>query len=86
MSERSPAILYRMVLPEHTCPFGVKAKSMLQQRGFDIDDRILTSREEVDAFMAQEGVSTTPQIFIDGSRIGGCDELERHLLQHSSNA
>ena len=86
MSERSPVILYRMVLPEHTCPFGVKAKSMLQQGGFDIDDRILASREEVDAFMSQEGVSTTPQIFIDGVRIGGCDELERHLLQHSSNA
>ena len=26
MSERSPVILYRMVLPDHTCPFGVKGQ------------------------------------------------------------
>lgn len=86
MSEQSPAVLYRMVLPEHTCPYGVKAKSMLEQCGFEVDDRTLTSREEVDAFMSKEGVSTTPQIFIDGERIGGCDDLEHHLLQQSSDA
>ncbi len=73
--------LYRMVLPEHTCPFGVHAKQMLEAAGFTVDDRLLRSREEVDAFKAEQGVATTPQIFIDGERIGGSDDLELYLEQ-----
>lgn len=79
MSQQRQAILYRMVLPDHVCPFGVRAKEMLETQGFDIDDRVLGSREEVDAFKAEEGVATTPQIFIDGERIGGSDDLARML-------
>ncbi|WP_241214839.1 glutaredoxin domain-containing protein [Sphingomonas sp. S-NIH.Pt15_0812] len=75
------ATLYRMVLPEHTCPFGVRAKQMLEGAGFTVDDRLLRTREEVDAFKAEQEVATTPQIFIDGERIGGSDELERYLGQ-----
>jgi len=81
MSANGTATLYRMVLPEHTCPFGVRSKQMLEQAGFAVDDRILQSRDEVDAFKAEHGVATTPQIFIDGERIGGSDELERYLEQ-----
>jgi glutaredoxin 3 len=73
------AVLYRMVLPDHECPFGVRAKQMLEEAGFEIEEHILESREDVDAFMEQEGVARTPQIFIDGERIGGSDELERYL-------
>lgn len=79
MAERKKAILYRMVLPEHTCPFGVRAKQMLEQAGYEIEDHILSSREEVDAFEDEQGVDTTPQVFIDGERIGGSDELEQYL-------
>lgn len=78
MADRS-ATLYRMILPEHTCPFGVRAKQMLEASGFQVDDRILGTREEVDAFEEEQGVSTTPQVFIDGERIGGSDDLERYL-------
>ena len=81
MSEVRNATLYRMGLPEHTCPFGVRAKEMLEQAGFEVDDRILSSRSEVDAFKAEQGVSTTPQIFIDGSRVGGSDDLEAFLTR-----
>ena len=73
------AILYRMVLPDHTCPFGVRAKELLQTAGFDVEDHILASREQVDEFEEEQGVDTTPQIFIDGERIGGSDDLERYL-------
>jgi glutaredoxin 3 len=72
-------ILYRMVLPTHTCPYGLLAKRMLEDSGMQFDDRLLTTREEVDAFMAEHGVDTTPQIFIDGKRIGGSEELASHL-------
>lgn len=78
---RGNATLYRMVLPDHTCPFGVRAKQILERNGFDVEEHILRSRPEVDAFEAEHGVSTTPQIFIDGERIGGSDDLERYLAR-----
>lgn len=79
MPEERTAELYRMVLPDHTCPFGVRARQMLEQHGFEIDEHILRTREEVEAFEREQGVSTTPQVFIDGERIGGSDDLERFL-------
>ncbi len=76
------ATLYRMVMPTHTCPYGVKAKDLLQRRGFTVDDQWLRTREETDAFKAEHGVKTTPQTFIDGERIGGYDDLRRSFGLH----
>ena len=73
------ATLHRMVFPDHICPFGLKAKHLLERRGFTVDDRWLTTRAETDAFKAKHGVKTTPQIFIDGVRIGGYDDLRHHF-------
>ena len=73
------ATLTRMVLPDHECPFGLRARAMLEQAGYDIDERILASRDEVEAFKAEQGVSTTPLIEIDGETVGGSDDLERYL-------
>ena len=79
MPDKKTAVLYRMILPDHVCPFGVRAKEMLEQHGYEVDDRVLGSRDEVDRFEEQEGVATTPQVFIDGERIGGSDDLARYL-------
>ena len=68
-----------MVMPAHTCPYGLKALDLLRRKGFAVDDRHLTTREETDAFKAAQGVRTTPQVFIDGVRIGGYDDLRRHF-------
>lgn len=73
------AIIYRMVMPNHTCPYGLKALDLLKRKGFTVEDRWLTTREETDAFKAKHSVQTTPQIFIDGDRIGGHDDLRRYL-------
>jgi len=78
-NEKKRAVLYRMVLPEHECPFGVRARQMLEDAGFEIEEYVLETREDVDAYLESEGVERTPQVFIDGARIGGSDELERHL-------
>ena len=78
MSERK-AVLYRMKLPDHECPYGLLARRMLEDAGVPFDERLLTSREEVDAFKDEQGVDTTPQVFIDGERIGGSEELADHL-------
>jgi glutaredoxin len=73
------AVLHRMVMPGHTCPYGLKAKHLLRRAGYQVEDRHLTTREETDAFKAEHQVATTPQTFIGGKRIGGYDDLRRFL-------
>ena len=75
------AILYRMVLPDHVCPFGLKALKLLEDHGYEVEDHLLETREETDAFKAQHGVPTTPIIWIDGERIDSSAALERYLTQ-----
>lgn len=71
------AVLYRMVMPGHTCPYGLKARHLLKSRGYEVEDHHLTTREETDRFKAEHSVATTPQTFIGGKRIGGYDDLRR---------
>jgi glutaredoxin len=78
MSPAPQATLYRLATPDHLCPFGLKAKDLLRRQGFTIDDHPLT-REAADAFKAEKGVRTTPQVFIGGERIGGYDDLRRYF-------
>ena len=73
------AVLYRMVMPNHTCPWGLKAKDLLHREGYQIEDHHLTTHAETEAFKANHGVATTPQIFIGGDRIGGYEDLRRFL-------
>ena len=86
MANGRTATVHRMVLPDHTCPYGVRAKAMLEERGYEVDDQILGSREEVEAFKAEHGLSTTPLIIIDGEEIGGSEELERFLAAEGAEA
>ncbi|MCZ8370750.1 MAG: glutaredoxin [Porphyrobacter sp.] len=73
------AVLHRMVMPTHTCPYGLKARHLLRSLGYVVEDHHLVTREEVDRFKAEHGVATTPQTFIDGVRIGGYDDLRRYF-------
>ena len=59
------------------CPYCVRAKSLLKRKGVPF--------EEVDVFMDSEardemeakanGCRSVPQIFVDESHVGGCDDL-----------
>jgi len=69
------AKLYRMVMEQHICPYGLKSKYLLERQGFTVEDHHLTTRAETDAFKAEHDVATTPQTFIDGERVGGYDQL-----------
>ena len=62
-------------MDKHICPYGLKAKHLLENTGYAVDDHHLTTREQTDAFKAEHGVETTPQTFISGKRIGGYTEL-----------
>jgi glutaredoxin len=75
--EAKRATLYRMVMPGHVCPYGLKSLWQLRHHGYAVDDRLLRTRAEIDAFKDEHGVATTPQTFIGGERIGGNDDLRR---------
>jgi glutaredoxin len=79
MTAPRQAVLYRMVMDKHLCPYGLKAKSLLEREGFKVEDHWLRTRAETDAFKAEREVKTTPQIYIDGARVGGYDDLRRFL-------
>jgi glutaredoxin 3 len=59
------------------CPFCVRAKMLLKQRGVDqIDEvRVDLNPAERQAMMDKTGRRTVPQIFIGDTHVGGCDDL-----------
>lgn len=80
------ATLYRMVMEDHLCPYGLKSKDLLEREGYTVEDHHLTSREETDAFKKKHDVETTPQTFIGGRRIGGYDALREHFGKEAKDA
>jgi len=79
MKNPKQASLYRMVMPKHTCPYGVKSLYLLKKHGYEVADHHLTTRAETDAFKEKYGVETTPQAFIGVQRIGGHADLRKHF-------
>ena len=79
MAPNKTATIHRMVMDSHTCPYGLKSLHLLRSRGYRVEDNHLTTRDATDVFKAEHGVKTTPQVFIDGQRIGGHDDLRRHF-------
>lgn len=78
-STEKEATLYRMSTAEHQCPYGLKTKHLLKSNGYTVDDQLLTSREETDRFKEKQNVQTTPQVYINDKRIGGYEEVRKHL-------
>ncbi|MDZ4729577.1 MAG: glutaredoxin [Xanthomonadales bacterium] len=76
------ARLYRMVMADHVCPYGIKSKALLEREGFEVEDHHLETREQTDAFQAEHGVDTTPQTWIGGKRVGGYDQLREYFGQN----
>ena len=59
------------------CPFCVRAKALLQQRGVDRIDEIRVDLDPAERRRMMEitGRRTVPQIFIGQTHVGGCDDL-----------
>jgi len=77
IENKKTAVIYRMVMPKHVCPYGKKSVHLLEKHGYTIEDNFLETRAETDAFKEKFGVKTTPQTFINGERVGGHDDLRR---------
>jgi glutaredoxin 3 len=59
------------------CPYCVRAKALLQQRGVQqIEEiRIDLHPDRRDEMIGLTGRRTVPQIFIGATHVGGCDDL-----------
>ena len=60
-----------------TCPYCVRAKALLTQRGVaQIEEiRVDLDPAERDTMVQMSGRRTVPQIFIGSTHVGGCDDL-----------
>ena len=65
-----------IVFTSRGCPFCVRAKTLLQEKGWPFTEISLTEYPEKreDMLSAAER-ATVPQIFINGTHVGGCDDL-----------
>lgn len=59
------------------CPYCIRAKALLKQRGVDAIEEIRIDLDPAqrDHMMAITGRRTVPQIFIGDTHVGGCDDL-----------
>ena len=60
-----------------TCPYCIRAKALLKERGVQTIDEIRVDLEPQQrvAMMELTGRRTVPQIFIGSTHVGGCDDL-----------
>ena len=65
-----------------TCPFCHAAKDLLRAKMVSFEEIIVIDPEKRAAMSARvEGRTSVPQIFINGTHIGGCDDL--YMLEES---
>lgn len=73
-----------IVWSKDNCPYCVKAKQMLTQKGIQFEERkidgVAWTREQL--FEAVPGARTVPQIFLHGEYVGGYSELEEYFQNH----
>lgn len=79
ITQNKTATIYRMVTPDHFCPWGIKAKDLLKRNGYEVEDHHLETMDANENYKKQNGVDETPQIFINGKHLGGYDALREHL-------
>ena len=76
---KKKAALYRMVTPDHLCPWGVKARDLLKRHGYEVSDHHLVSAKAAEEYKDENGFDETPQTWIQGDYIGGYDALREYL-------
>ena len=61
------------------CPFCANAKEMLKGHGMAYDELVLNKDYTEETLRAVAGATSVPQIFVNGQKIGGSDDLEKWL-------
>lgn len=70
-----------IIWSKDNCPYCVKAKSLLQLKGVQYEERnVSTNWTKEQLLEAVPTARTVPQIFIDDEYVGGYTELEKLFL------
>ena len=67
------------VMSRDGCPYCVSAKSTLRNAGIDFEELVLNQDYTDRSLRAIAGNASVPQVFVNGSHIGGAEDLERWL-------
>ena len=68
------------------CPHCARAKALLRDAGIEFEALELNNDFSDRTLRAVSGATTVPQVFVNGQRIGGADELERWLATDKHQA
>jgi glutaredoxin-like protein len=79
LAPEAPKPLNVTVFTRPGCPFCAKAKEMLTEAGIGYEELVL-NRDYTDLTLrAVANAATVPQVFVNGEKIGGSDDLEGWL-------
>ena len=67
------------ILTKPGCPYCAKAKTLLNEKGFEYEELVMGKEVSFTALKALSGNETWPQVFIDGKLVGGADELAAYF-------
>jgi glutaredoxin 3 len=75
-----------IIYTKATCPYCIRAKKLLSEQQLSyqeikIDD---DAEKRTEMIKKSHGLSTVPQIFINGEHRGGCDQLYAYFAQHGT--
>ncbi len=70
-----------MMFSRKGCPFCARAKGMLHDAGLEFDEIVVGEDVELRALRAVAQTETVPQVYVDGQRVGGSEEVETWLKQ-----
>ncbi len=59
-----------------TCPYCIKAKQLLNDNNISFEEVVIT-RDELGELSKETGQKTVPQVFLNDTLIGGCDDLQK---------
>jgi len=58
------------------CPYCIKAKVLLDEKGIIYEEKVIDNDPAaLKSLKSETGSGTVPQIFVEGSFVGGCDDL-----------
>lgn len=72
------------VYHKRDCAWADKAMRLLDKHDVPFEKHVFSSKEEEQAFKSEHGVRTTPQVFLDGERIGGYEELAERFDEEAA--
>ena len=74
------------VFTREGCEYCVRAKGMLNDAGIDFEELVLNRDYSESTIRAVSGRATVPQVFINGERIGGSEDLQAWFEKANQNA